>query len=207
MCKKRLRMDHLHNFFRNFLGETTPSPPPLLRENKKKTLPSWDLFDPLQLRWKFSHITYIGNRRFEGKITHIFFFLRNQHELCKKRAENTPFASITKKKKFGEIPNPRPYCEKIKNSLLGFIWSSKAEVLILPHIVYRSFEGKNYTQFWRSNQHELRKKKVYNASFVSIFQKCSRGSPRAPTCSRGIHSRTFPKAALIWLPPPPPPKQ
>ena len=54
-----------------FFGETTT--PPLPQCEKIKNLPSWALYDPLQLMWKFSCITYIGNRRFEGKITHIFF--------------------------------------------------------------------------------------------------------------------------------------
>ena len=45
---------------------------PLLREDKK--FPSLALYDPPQLRWKFSRITYIGDRSFEGKnYTQVFW--------------------------------------------------------------------------------------------------------------------------------------
>ena len=47
--------------------------PPLLWEDKK--FPSLALlYDPPQLRWKFSRITYIGDRSFEGKnYTQVFW--------------------------------------------------------------------------------------------------------------------------------------
>ena len=59
---------------------------------------------------------------------------------------------------------------------------------ILPHHVYRSFEGKTYTEFWGRNQHEFWNKKKWqqNAPFASDLQKCSRGGPRTLTCKRGI---------------------
>ena len=56
--------------FKNFLGEAPP-PPPLLQEDKK--LPSLALCDPLQLRWKFSCITYIEDRSFWRQKLHTIF--------------------------------------------------------------------------------------------------------------------------------------
>ena len=49
-------------------GDPDPPPPPLLREDKKKPLLA--LYDPQQLRWKFSRITYIG--ALNAKNTHNF---------------------------------------------------------------------------------------------------------------------------------------
>ena len=63
-----LRMHHLHSFVKNVLGETPPPPPPPpLYCEKIKKKPSLALYDLLQLRWKFSRITYIEDRSFEGK--------------------------------------------------------------------------------------------------------------------------------------------
>ena len=95
-----------------------------------------------------------------------------------------------------------------KNSLLGFIWSSNSKVKILPHHVYRSFEGKIYTDIWGRNQHEFCKKRVQNAPFASDYQKCSRGRPsRAQTCRSGI-PLPYPSSSgalrRFRLPPPPP---
>ena len=77
-----------------------PLPLPLLREDKK--LPSLALYDPLQLRWKFSHVY----RRSElwRKIT--YFLGKNQHKRGKKLAQNAPFASIFHKFSQGVPPNP-----------------------------------------------------------------------------------------------------
>ena len=106
-----------------------------------------------------------------------------------------------------ETLNLWPYCMKIKNTLLGFIWSSKAEVKILPHQVYRSFEGKNYTSLWRRNQHEFCKKKLaQNAPFASNFQKCFGGVPGPPPAGGVSTPAPFPKrrfAPICWLPPSP----
>ena len=55
--KNGLRM---HPFFQKF-SRGDPPPP---RQSGDKKLPSLALYDPLQLRWKFSRITY---RSFEGK--------------------------------------------------------------------------------------------------------------------------------------------
>ena len=64
------------------------------------------LYDPLQLRWIFSCITYIEDRSFEGKNTHNFFG-KNRHELGKNglRMHNLhPFF----KNFLGETPSPPP---------------------------------------------------------------------------------------------------
>ena len=74
--KTGLRMHHLHPLIKNSRGD--PEPPTILREDIK--IPSWALFDPLNLRWKFPHHVY---RSFEGKI-YTEFWGRNQHEFCKK---------------------------------------------------------------------------------------------------------------------------
>ena len=203
ICKKPQNGPFAY-FFRNFLGETTP---PLLRENKKPPLLGsiWSSTAKVKI---FPHHVYRQSEIWRQNYTHFIWEINMNY--AKKGLEYTICINYPKKKIRGN-PEPPTLLREDKNSLLGFIWSSKAEVSILPHHVYRSFEGKNYTQFWRRNQHELRKKKkewAHNASFASIFQKCSRGRPRAPNCSRGIHSRTFPQAAIradMVTPSPPPP--
>ena len=72
---------------------------------------------------------------------------------------------IFKKKKNRGNPELPTLLREDKNSLFGFIWSYKAEVLILPHHVHQSFEGKNYTQFWRRNQHESQAANAGQLSF------------------------------------------
>ena len=201
--QKRLRMDHLHNFFRNFLGETTPPPPYC---EKIKNLPSWALylFSSTVKMKIFPHHVYRQSEIWRQNYTHFFF--RNQHELCKKGLRIHHLHQLPKQNQFGEIPNPWPYCEKIKNSLLGFIWSSKAEVLILPHHVYRNFEGKNYTQIWRRSQHELRKKNGLIMHHLHPFFKNVPGEGPGPPPAAGASTPTpSPKRcfAPIWLPPPP----
>ena len=109
---------------------------------------------------KVKIVPHNGYRRSEIWRQNYTFLGRNQHELCKKKKNGHRIHHFYPifKKNLWETPNLWPYCMKIKNALLGFIWSSKAEVKILPHQVYRSFEGKNYTSFWRRNQHEFCKK-------------------------------------------------
>ena len=128
----------------------------------------------------------------------IFFWEINTNYAKKKRGGGVEYTICIRfsKKKIGETPNPRPYCEKIKNSLLGFIWSSKAEVLLLPHPYIRALKAKLHTILEEKSTRIICKKWAHDAPFASNFQKCSRGRPRAPTCRRGIHSRTFSQAAL-----------
>ena len=61
--------------------------------------------------------------------------MHNLHPFFKYFLEKTP------------TPPPPPTMRGSKTPLLGFICSFKAKVKILPHHVYRSFEGKYYTQF------------------------------------------------------------
>ena len=90
-------------FFRKFLGET---PPHILRENKK-TLPSWALYDPLHLRWKFlAHHVYRQPEIWRQNYTQ--FFMRNQHELCKKGLRIHHLHQIFKKKKNRGNSKPEP---------------------------------------------------------------------------------------------------
>ena len=86
--------------------------------------------------------------------------------------------------------------------LFSCIWSSTAKVKFLPHYVYiedRSFEGKNYTQFFGKNQHELGKNglRMHQSSEThSLFLRLrcvnKRGSPTME-CTICIHfSKIFP---------------
>ena len=191
-------------FSKHFSGRPRP-PPPILQENKKTPLLDFILFSSANLKILPHHVY----RRLEiWRQNYTKFLGRNQHELCKKKKYGHRIHHLLPvfKKNLWETPNPRPYWGKIKKSLLGFIWSSKAEVKIILHQVYRSFEGKNYTQFWRRNQHEFctHKKNGSECTICIQFSKIFRGSSRAPTCRRGIHSRTLPKAALCadLVPPP-----
>ena len=113
--KNGLRMQHLHPFFKSFLGETPI--PPLLREDKN--FPS--LAFPLQLRLKISRITYIEDRRFESK-NYTQFFGEKSTRTRQKWATNAPLASVFQKFSRGD-PDP-PYCEKIKNSPLWLFLNS-----------------------------------------------------------------------------------
>ena len=90
------RMHHLHLFFNNFLRGT---PPPPYCE-RIKNFPFLALYDPLQLRWKLSRITYI--EALKAKLLG-----KNQLELAKKWAQNAPFVSIFEIF-LGEIPTPPP---------------------------------------------------------------------------------------------------
>ena len=157
---------------------------------------------------KVKIVPHHGYRRSEiWRQNYTTFLGRNQHELCKKNGHRIHHLHpIFKKKNLWETPNLWPYCMKIKNALLGFIWSSKAEVKILPHQVYRSFEGKNYTSFWRRNQHEFCKKKLaQNAPFWSNFQKCFGGVPGHPPAGGVSTPAPFPKRRFapicLHLPP------
>ena len=104
--KNGLRMHHLHPFFKNFLGET-PTPPPPYCE-KIKNFPSLAFYDLLQLRWKFSHITYIQDQSFEGKNYTQFFGEKSTRTRQKKWAQNAPFDSIFQKFSRGRPPGPPP---------------------------------------------------------------------------------------------------
>ena len=81
-----------------------------------------------------------------------------------------PFFKKKKKKNTrGPPPTPTP-CERKKN---------------IPHHGDRSFEGKNYTQFFGGwDLHELGKKWAQNAPFASVFQNFSRGDPAPPYCEK-----------------------
>ena len=59
----------------------------------------------------------------------------------------------------------------------------------LPHHGDRSFEGKNYTQYFflgggGGGSTRTRQKWAQNAPFASVFQKFSRGDPDPPTVRR-----------------------
>ena len=69
--------------------------PPILQENKK--LPYWTLYYSLQLIWKFSRITYIGDWKFEGKITQNFWGEINTNYAKKMGIEYTICFQFSKK--------------------------------------------------------------------------------------------------------------
>ena len=127
-------------------------PRPLPYCEKIKKFPS--LAFPQQLRWKFSHITYIEDRRFESK-NYTQFWGEKSTRTRQKWAKNAPFASVFTNF-LRETPTTPPphYCKKIKKTLFGFIWSSTAKVKILPHHVYRRSE------IWKQKLHTIFVKKI-----------------------------------------------
>ena len=97
-----LRMHHLHPFFKNFLGET-PTPPPLLQEDKN--FPSgfiWSSTAEVKIRHR---CVYRISELWRQKL-HTIFWGKNKHELGKKWAQNAPFASIFLKFSGGGPPDP-----------------------------------------------------------------------------------------------------
>ena len=69
---------------------------------------------------------------------------------------------------------PPPYCERIKTPLFGFIWSSTAIRWKFSRDAYiedRSFERKNYTQFFGENKHELGKNGLRMHHLHPFFKK------------------------------------
>ena len=132
-------------FYVNSVFTESLNPPPLLREDKKPPLLDfiWSPTTKAKITPE-SCISAIGDLK--AKITHNFG--ENQHAIGKKKNglrmnHLHPFI-----KKFSGRPRIPTILREDKKSLLGFIWSSKSKVKILPHHVYRSFEGKNYTDFW-----------------------------------------------------------
>ena len=78
-------MHYLNPFIKNSRGDPEPR-----RFCERIKNPFWALFDPLNLRWKFSHITYTG--ALKAKITQNF-----GREFSKKWAKNALFASYYQK--------------------------------------------------------------------------------------------------------------
>ena len=103
-AKKGLTMHHLRPFPKIFSGRSRPHPTPLLREDKKFS--SLALYDPLQLRWKFSRITNIEHRSFEGKNYTIFWekSIRTRQNIGSECTICIHFSKIFP----GEPPGPPP---------------------------------------------------------------------------------------------------
>ena len=87
-------------------GTPTPPPPLLLRKDKK--FPA--LAFPQQLRWKFSHITYIEDSRLEiwKQKLHTIFGEKIDTNLAKKMGSECTICIHFSKKFPGEGPGPPP---------------------------------------------------------------------------------------------------
>ena len=138
-------MHHLHPFFKYFLGET-PTPPPLLREDKK--FPS--LAFPLQLRWKFSRITYTEDRGFESK-NFTQFLGKKSTRTRQKWATNAPFASFFQKFSRGDLDPPLLREDKNVPSL-AFLQQLRWK--FSPHHVHKRSE------IWKKKLHTIFGEKI-----------------------------------------------
>ena len=101
--KNGLRMYHLHPFFKNFLGET-PTPPPILREDKKFPLVGfiWSSTGKVKI---LPHHIYRRSELWRQKL-HTIFWGKIDTNSAKKWAQDAPFASIFQKFSRGRPPNP-----------------------------------------------------------------------------------------------------
>ena len=139
--KNGLRTHHLHSVFQKF-SRGDPDPPPPFYERIKNS--PFGFIWSSKLRWKYSHITYIEDRSFEGKIGGGESTGNRQ-----KWAKNAPFA-LRFSKIFSGKPRPPPFYERIKNPPLALYdplqlrWKFARDA----YIEDRSIEGKNYIQFW-----------------------------------------------------------
>ena len=166
-------MHHLRPFFKNCLGET----PPYCERIKNSP---FGFIWSSKLRWKFSHITYIKDRSFEGKIW------GGDQQAIGKNGLRMHHLHPFFKHFLGETPTPPPLLQEDKKFPYGFIWSSTAKVKIRPRCVYRRSE------LWRQKLHTIFGEKINtnsakNGLRMHHFSKIFPGeAPRTPTCRRGF---------------------
>ena len=152
----------------------------------------------ITLRWKFSRITYIEDRSFEGK-NYTIFGGKIDKNSAKIGSECTLCIHFCKNY-LGETPSP-PYCEKVKKSpslalydLLQLRWKFSR----ITYIEDRSFESNNYTRFFgRKINTNSAKNGLRMHHLHPFFTKFPGGGPPDPHLREGgFPSRTLPPAAL-----------